>query len=122
MSLAERLAAHPFVTRVRYPGLPSDPGHERAKRFMAGFGTMLSIQLDSTEEQVEALCTRVEVFTHAKSLGGIESLIDRRARYPGSNAPGTLLRLSIGCEHVDDLWADLSNGLDGLSSGGRTAC
>ena len=115
MLLAQRLAAHPLVTRVHYAGLPNDPGHERAKRFMTGFGAMLSIQLDSTDELAEAVCTRVEVFTHAKSLGGIESLIDRRARYADSSAPGTLLRLSIGCEHVDDLWADLSNALDGLS-------
>lgn len=115
MTLAERLAGHPLVTRVRYPGLPDDPGHERAKRFMSGFGAMLSVQLDSTDEQAEAVCARVAVFTHAKSLGGIESLIDRRARYAGSSAPGTLLRLSIGCEHVDDLWADLRSALDGVA-------
>ncbi|WP_308194567.1 PLP-dependent transferase [Pseudonocardia kujensis] len=55
------------------------------------------------------------MFTHAKSLGGIESLIDRRARYAGSSAPGNLLRLSIGCEHVDDLWADLRTALDSVN-------
>lgn len=109
--LAERLSKYPAVTRVRYPGLPNDPGHDRAKRFMAGFGAMLSIELDSTEEQAEELCRNVDVFTHAKSLGGIESLIDRRARYSGSSAPGTLLRLSVGCEHHEDLWNDLANAL-----------
>lgn len=107
MFLATRLVTHPAVARVRYPGLPEDPGHERARRFMSGFGAMLSIELDSSEEQAEELCRRVEVFTHAKSLGGIESLIDRRARYAGSSAPGTLLRLSVGCEYPEDLWADL---------------
>ncbi|MFC5952567.1 trans-sulfuration enzyme family protein [Pseudonocardia lutea] len=115
MTLAERLADHPLVTRVHYSGLPHDPGHERARRFMTGFGAMLSIQLDSTEDQAEAVCKRVEVFTHAKSLGGIESLIDRRARYTGSSAPGTLLRLSIGCEHINDLWADLRTALDSVN-------
>jgi cystathionine gamma-synthase len=110
--LAQRLDGHPAVTRVRYPGLPTDPGHERAKRFMNGFGAMLSIELASTEDQAEELCRSVEVFTHAKSLGGIESLIDRRARYAGSSAPGTLLRLSIGCEHADDLWSDLTRALE----------
>lgn len=110
--LATRLLRHPAVLRVRYPGLPDDPGHTRAQRFMSGFGAMLSIELDSTEEEAEEVCRRVRVFTHAKSLGGIESLIDRRARYSGSSAPGTLLRLSIGCEHDADLWQDLVAALD----------
>lgn len=116
MLLAERLQQHPLVTRVHYAGLPDDPGHERASRFMSGYGAMLSIQLATSEEQAEELCTRVRVFTHAKSLGGIESLIDRRARYAGSSAPGTLLRLSIGCEHPEDLWADLQDALDSVTA------
>lgn len=118
--LARRLADHPAVTKVRYPGLPEDPGHQRATRFMSGFGAMLSVQLDSTEEQAEELCRQVEVFTHAKSLGGIESLIDRRARYAGSSAPGTLLRLSIGCEHVEDLWSDLVQAFAQVGLPGRS--
>jgi cystathionine gamma-synthase len=72
---------------VHYPGLPTDPGYERAKRFMTGFGAMLSIQLDSTDEQAEALCTRVGVFTHAKSLGGIESLITAAPATPDPAPP-----------------------------------
>lgn len=117
MELARRLADHPAVSVVHYAGLPQDPGHERAKRFMDGFGAMLSFELNGTGEDAEALCQRVNVFTHAKSLGGIESLIDRRARYAenSSSAPVTLLRLSIGCEHISDLWADLGGALDSLT-------
>ncbi|MFE0420382.1 trans-sulfuration enzyme family protein [Streptomyces tendae] len=87
LELARRLSNHPAVKAVHYAGLPTDPGHERAKRFMDGFGAMLSIELDTTPEAAEAVCRSVRVFTHAKSLGGIESLIDRRARYTGSSAP-----------------------------------
>ena len=54
-----------------------------------------------------AVCAAVRVITHAKSLGGVESLIDRRARFAGSSAGPALLRLSVGCEHVEDLWTDL---------------
>jgi len=109
--LARRLSVHPAVSKVHYPGLSADPGHERAKRFMDGFGAMLSIELGDDTELADAVCRKVQVFTHAKSLGGIESLIDRRARYSGSSAPQSLLRLSIGGEHVEDLWNDLSNAL-----------
>ncbi|CAM3939919.1 PLP-dependent aspartate aminotransferase family protein [Kibdelosporangium persicum] len=111
LELAERLSAHPAVGKVHYPGLPGDPGHERARRFMDGFGAMLSIELPAGADFAESVCRGVRVFTHAKSLGGIESLIDRRARYTGSSAPESLLRLSIGGEHVTDLWNDLDNAL-----------
>jgi cystathionine gamma-synthase len=112
--LAQRLDAHPGVTTVRYPGLPTDAGHQRARRFMSGFGAMLSVELDATAAQAEDVCRHVEVFTHAKSLGGVESLIDRRARYAENTGatPAALLRLSIGCEDVEDLWDDLSAALD----------
>lgn len=114
--IAQRLDEHPAVAVVNYPGLATDPGHHRAARFMDGFGAMVSFELDGSADAAEELCRNVTVFTHAKSLGGVESLIDRRARYEGSSAPATLLRLSIGCEHVEDLWADLSGALDGVSA------
>ena len=94
--LAERLSSR-FA--VHYPGLASDPGHERATRLMDGYGAMLAFE----HPDADAVCARVRVITHAKSLGGVESLIERRA-------PG-LLRLSVGCEHVEDLWADLERAL-----------
>jgi cystathionine gamma-synthase len=57
------------------------------------------------------VCRQVRVFTHAKSLGGVESLIERRARSAGSSAPPSLLRLSFGCEYAEDLWRDLERAL-----------
>jgi cystathionine gamma-synthase len=95
-TLAERLSERSVV---HYPGLPGDPGHERATRLMDGYGAMLAFEHSAADE----VCRRVRVITHAKSLGGVESLIERRA-------PG-LLRLSVGCEHVEDLWADLDQAL-----------
>ncbi len=118
LELATRLAAHPAVQRVRYPGLPGDIWHERAARLHNGFGAMLSFELAATAEQAEAVCERVRLISHATSLGGVESLIERRARYEIDTANGTpanLLRLSVGIEHVEDLWDDLVQALDPLT-------
>ncbi len=112
--LARRLVAHPRVARVRFPGLPDDPGHERASRLFTGYGAMLGIELDGTAEDAEAVCERVRLINHATSLGGVESLIERRARYEvdaGFGTPPNLLRFSVGIEHVDDLWDDLVQAL-----------
>jgi cystathionine gamma-synthase len=115
MELAGRLAAHPAVERVRYPGLPSDPGHDRARRQMRGFGAMLSFEVRGGPEAAERACAAVRVIVHATSLGGVESLMERRARWPGEvemGTPAALVRLSVGIEHVEDLWADLERALD----------
>jgi cystathionine gamma-synthase len=112
--LAERLAAHPQVPRVRYPGLPDDPGHERASRLMDGFGAILSFEVAGGAAQADRVCEAVQVLTHATSLGGVETLIERRARYEYEATPEALLRLSVGVEHVEDLWADLERALNGL--------
>lgn len=112
--LARRLADDPRVTRVRYPGLPSDPFHERASGLLDGYGAMLAVELDGGAEAAERVCERVRLFHHATSLGGVESLIERRARYAtdaGFGTPAALLRLSVGIEHVEDLWDDLSQAL-----------
>ena len=114
--LARRLAAHPRVARVRYPGLPDDPGHERASRLFDGYGAMLAIELDGSAADADAVCEQVRLITHATSLGSVESLIERRARYAvdaGFGTPANLLRLSVGIEHVDDLWDDLEQALSG---------
>ena len=110
--LAHRLAAHPAVTRVRYPGLPNDPHHALAARQMRGFGAVLSFDV-ADADTADAITAHVRIFTHATSLGGVESTIERRAKLPGQDhvAPG-LLRLSVGCEHVEDLWIDLAAALD----------
>lgn len=112
--LARRLDAHPAVSRVRYPGLPSDPFHTRASELFDGYGAMVSFELAGSVEDADAVCERVRLIAHATSLGGVESLIERRAMYEGDasmGVPATLLRLSVGIEHVDDLWADLSQAL-----------
>ena len=112
--LARRLAEHPQVTRVRYPGLPSDPGHAIAARDHAGFGAMISFEVAGGADVAEAVCAAVRLITHASSLGGVETVIERRARYDVDAAFGTppaLLRMSVGIEHVEDLWADLAQAL-----------
>ena len=112
--LARRLASHPHVSNVNYPGLPEDPQHERASRVLpSGSGSMLSFDLAGTVEQTEAFLARLRLLTHATSLGGVESLIERRARYAGdaSIVGPTLCRMSVGIENVEDLWADLEGAL-----------
>jgi cystathionine gamma-synthase len=108
--LARRLAAHPRVSAVHYPGLPGDSQHERASRVLPrGAGPMLAFEVAGTVEQTEAFLAGLRLVTHATSLGGVESLIERRARYAGDAAVigPTLCRLSVGIEDVDDIWADL---------------
>ena len=110
--LAQRLQQHPEVTRVRYPGLPDDPGHQRAAAQMTGFGAMLSFEVRGGAEAAEAVAQSVGIITHATSLGGVESTMERRAKYANSeHVPPGLLRLSVGVEHVEDLWADLDRAL-----------
>ena len=110
--LARRLAAHPAVGRVRYPGLPDDPHHARAVRQMRGFGAVLSFEVGDADT-ADAVCASVQVIASATSLGGVESTIERRAKLPGQeHVPAGLVRLSVGCEHVEDLWADLAAALE----------
>lgn len=113
-TLAHRLAGHPAVRRVRYPGLPTDPGHERAAAQFNGFGGIISIELDDIAT-ADALVAAVRLWLPATSLGGVESLIERRRRQPAEPAtvPEELVRLSVGIENVDDLWADLDRALRG---------
>jgi cystathionine gamma-synthase len=115
--LARRLAAHPAGTRVRYPGLPDDPGHELARRQMSGFGSMLAFETVGDANAADGVCERVELITSATSLGGVETLLERRARYAGdvdAGVPPTLIRLSVGIENADDLWRDLEQALASL--------
>jgi cystathionine gamma-synthase len=110
--LARRLEQHPRVTRVRYPGLPDDPGHARASKQMSGFGAMMSFEVAGGAAEADALCSALTLINSATSLGGVESTIERRARLAGQeHVPPSLLRFSVGCEHVDDLWADLDGAL-----------
>ena len=92
--LVVKLSSHPKITRVRYPG----------------FGAIISFEVDGTAEQTQKVCESSKLITHATSLGGVESLWERRRRWPMESAsvPEQLIRLSVGCEHVDDLWKDIN--------------
>jgi cystathionine gamma-synthase len=111
--LAERLADHAEVHEVRYPGLASHPQHQRSREILAGPGFMLTFRVRGGAGRADALVDAVTVFTHATSLGGVESTLERRARYPGERGivPDDLLRVSVGIEHVEDLWDDLQHAL-----------
>jgi cystathionine gamma-synthase len=113
--IAERLAEHPAVERVRYPGLPDDPGHDRCARLMAGPGFMMAIDVTGGAATAQAVAESTRLWVHATSLGGVESLIERRRRWPAENprVPEGLLRLSVGIEDPEDLWADLARALRG---------
>ena len=94
--LAERLAQHSAVEVVRYPG----------------FGAVVSFDVQGGAAPADAVCGSVRIIRHATSLGGVESTMERRAAIPGqTHLPPGLLRLSVGCEHPDDLWRDLQQAL-----------
>lgn len=112
LMLAERLEAHPRVARVRYPGLPSHPTHATARRVLKGFGTVISFDLRGGAEFADAVCRNVRLVRHATSLGAVESTMERRAAIPGQgHLPPSLLRLSVGIEDAEDLWADLDSAI-----------
>jgi cystathionine gamma-synthase len=116
LQLAIRLATHPAVTSVRYPGLPDDPGHEIATRQMDGYGALVAFETVGDAATAEAFCERVELITHATSLGGVETLVERRRRWPEErpDIPENLIRLSVGIEDVEDLWNDLDQALNSI--------
>ncbi|MGN6242612.1 MAG: cystathionine gamma-synthase [Motilibacteraceae bacterium] len=116
--VVELLSAHPAVTQVLYPGLPSHPGHDIAAKQMRGFGGMVSFRVAGGEQQALEVCNRAGVFTLGESLGGVESLIEHPGRMTHASAAGSplevpddLVRLSVGIETVDDLLADLTQAL-----------
>jgi cystathionine gamma-synthase len=113
--LAERLVGHGSVRRVRFPGLPSDPGHDLAQRTMSGFGSLISIDL-ADAKTAEAFVDGCALWVFATSLGGVESTLERRRRWTGElqSVPEGLVRMSVGIEHVEDLWTDLEKALDRL--------
>jgi cystathionine gamma-synthase len=117
--LARRLMTHPAVDRVRYPGLPDDPGHAIAQKQMDGPGAMVSFEVRGGADAAEAVCAAVRVLTPATSLGGVETLIERRGRYAFEEAtPPALLRMSVGQEDVEDVWEDLDAALAGVVASG----
>ena len=112
MILAERLSSHPGVARTRYPGLSSHPTHSIARAQLTGYGTMISFDVRGDAAAADGVCSRVRLIQHATSLGAVESTIERRANISGQgHLPPSLLRLSVGIENVEDLWADLDAAL-----------
>ena len=113
--IATKLVGHPAIERVRYPGLPDDPGHALARTQMTGPGSMMSVEVRGGAEAAQAVAERTRLWVHATSLGGVESLIERRRRWALENplVPDNLLRLSVGIEDPADLWADLDQALSG---------
>ena len=112
--LARRLLDHKDLTRVRYPGLPSDPNHQRAKDQLSGFGAIISIELEGGPQRADRFVEALELIVPATSLGGVESLAERRRRHPSEpdRVPESLVRLSIGIEDVDDVWEDITQALE----------
>jgi cystathionine gamma-synthase len=98
--LVKRLTSHPKISRVRYPG----------------FGAIVSFEVDGTAEQTQKVCESSTMIAHATSLGGVESLWERRRRWPieSPTVPEQLIRLSVGCEHVDDIWDDITRALNAI--------
>ena len=119
--LAERLESHPAIEKVMYPGLASHPQHELAKTQMHGFGGMVSVWLKGGFPEAKCFMERLELFTCAESLGGVESLANHPAVMTHASVPverrealgvtGNLVRLSVGVEDVADLWADIQQAL-----------
>ena len=117
MTMARFLSEHPRVEKVYYPGLPSHPDHELAKRQMSGFGGMVSFQFKGSYDEMTRIVRRFKVFALAESLGGVESLVCHPASMTHASIPreireargltDTLLRLSVGIEDIEDLLADL---------------
>lgn len=116
LNIAQHFEHHAAITAVLYPGLPGAEGHAVAcKQMQNGFGAMLSIRINGGRAQAIKVAGRLNVFTRATSLGGVESLVEHRASIEGADSPvpDDLLRLSIGIENVDDLIADLEQALIG---------
>ncbi|WP_170431263.1 cystathionine gamma-lyase [Ruegeria arenilitoris] len=110
--LADRLAAHPAVNEIRYPGLPGDPSHTLAKAQTARFGFLLSITLAS-EDMAEAFINTCPMLRPATSFGGVHSSAERRARW-GDDVDPAFIRLSVGCEPVEELWQAIEASLNAL--------
>lgn len=117
--ISEFLDHHSAVEQVLYPGLPSHPGYEIAKKQMKGYGGMISVVLTGGAKAAKKMVAATRLFTLAESLGGVESLIEHPASMTHASLVGSplevsggLVRLSVGIEQVDDLLADLEQALN----------
>ncbi|MBD3298682.1 MAG: cystathionine gamma-synthase [candidate division Zixibacteria bacterium] len=120
-AVVDHLKSHKRVKTVLYPGLPEFPNHDVAKKQMSGFGSLISFYIDGGEGEARSICKSTRVFRLAESLGGVESLIEHPALMTHASIPremresrglgDSLIRLSVGIEHADDLIADLDQAL-----------
>jgi cystathionine gamma-synthase len=120
-AIVEMLDRHPAVGHVRYPGLPTHPGHEIAVRQMRAFGGMVSFTVTGGEEAALELLSCTRLFTLAESLGAVESLIEHPGRMTHASVAGSplevdasLVRVSVGLETAADLVDDLRQALDAI--------
>lgn len=113
LELAKRLSTHPAVANVRYPGLPTDKHHAVAASFMKGFGSIISFEVKAGADAADRACASSRLITYATSLGGVETLWERRHRWEGESdhIAKSLIRLSVGIENVEDLWEDIDQAL-----------
>jgi cystathionine gamma-lyase len=112
LAIARLLNARDDVQSVRYPGLPGDPGHEIARRQMAGYGSVVSFDVGS-EERAERFLAGARLVTDATSFGSVHTMAERRARWGGDAVSDGFIRLSAGVEDTADLLADVEQALDG---------
>ncbi|WP_299664416.1 cystathionine gamma-lyase [uncultured Ruegeria sp.] len=110
--VAERLVKHPAVKQVRYPGLIDDPSHALARAQTTRFGFLLSLTLDG-EDKAEAFINSCPLLRPATSFGGVHSSAERRARW-GDDVDPAFIRLSVGCEPVEELWQAFEASLNAL--------
>ncbi len=98
--LVEKLKSHPKITKVRYPG----------------FGAIISFEIAGDAQATDRVCAASHLIANATSLGGVESTWERRRRWPAESesVPENLIRLSVGCEHIDDIWEDISSALQAI--------
>ena len=114
MQLAQYLEQHPAIEKVFYPGLPSHPQHSIAQKQMkGGYGGMISILIKGNQSKALQIAGKLQLFKHATSLGGVESLVEHRKSIEGvhSKTPENLLRISVGIEQINDLIEDWQNAL-----------
>jgi len=121
LQVAQFLKNHQAIDAVYFPGFSDHPGHEIAKKQQAGYGAMLSFEVKGGVEAVKKLFDNLDLFTLAKSLGGVESLISHPstmthagmeiAAQLEAGITQSLVRISVGIEDIDDIVKDLAHGL-----------
>jgi len=122
LAVAEALEAHPRVARVFYPGLPSYPQHELARRLLDGFGGILAFEVDGGREAGERVMDALELCRRATSLGGVDTVVSHPAstshrqftpkQLEAAGVSEGLLRVSVGCEDAGDIVGDLERALE----------